>query len=170
MNPEVTAHLQTLAEIAIALAGFTGLVGAIQARGGKGLAGPEMAVICTLIAVSGLVLFAAFVPGTVSLLTDNEEDIWKWSFRSLLFAHVLAWVVSAPFVLRLGPTLGLLAEPQRSVGRVATSLGLSAVVVEAAVVVGYLVEHLAFIYQSLLLVLVSIAFTAFVMLLFGLER
>ena len=35
MNPDIAADFQTLAQIAITLTGFTGIIGAVQARGGR---------------------------------------------------------------------------------------------------------------------------------------
>ncbi len=170
MDPAIAADFQTLAQIAITLMGFTGIIGVIQLRGGKSLTGPEVALAATLLVVTAFAVFASFIPGTVALITENEGDMWKWSFRVLIVAHVIAWVVSIPFMLRSGLFLELLPEPQRSIMRLFALLGMTAVVVEGAIVLGYMEPYSAFVFQCILILMVSIAFLSFVFLMFGLNR
>ena len=170
MDPVIAADFQTLAQIAITLTGFTGIIGVIQTRGGNALAGPEASLIVTLITVSALVVFAAFIPSSVALLTGNEPDIWKWSFRVLLAAHLVAWITAVPFMLRAGTFFEKFPEPQRTISRAFASLGILAVVAELVVVLGHQVAYSAFVFQSVLIVLIAIAFFSFVSLMFALNR
>ena len=170
MDPGIAADFQTLAQIAITLMGFTGIIGVIQTRGGHALAGPEAGLIVTLLVVSSLAIFASFIPSTIFLLVEDEVSMWKWSFRVLLVAHIFAWIIAIPFMLRAGILLEALPEPERTITRTFALVGMSAVVSEAAVVLGYGVTHSDFIYQCVLVALVAIGFMAFVLLMFGINR
>jgi hypothetical protein len=170
MDAAIAADFQTLAQIAITLVGFTGIIGVIQARGGNALAGPEAGLIATLLVVSALAVFASFIPGTVALVIGNEADMWKWSFRVLIVAHIGAWIVATPFMLRAGLLLGKLPEPERSITRLFALIGMTTVVAEGFVVFGQAAPYSAFIYQFILITLVAIGFVSFVLLMFGLNR
>ena len=170
MDPAVAADFQTLSQIAITIMGFTGIIGALQTRGGKGLTGPEIALVASLLVVTAFAVFASFIPGTVALIYPEDEARWKWSFRVILIAHLVAWAISIPFMIRSGFLLEQLPEPQRSITRLFALLGMSAVVIEILVVSGNLVGYSAFLYQCILLLMVSIAFMSFVFLMFGLNE
>ena len=170
MDPAIAADFQTLAQVAITIMGFTGIIGVLQTRGGEGLTGPEIALVATLLVVTALAVFASFIPGTVALIYSGETIMWKWSFRILLVAHIVAWGISVPFMARSGLLLEQLPEPQRFVTRLFAVFGLSAVVVEALVVSGMYTGYAAFLYQCILLLMVSIAFISFVFLMFGLNE
>ncbi|MGR8950683.1 MAG: hypothetical protein ACU84Q_21790 [Gammaproteobacteria bacterium] len=170
MEPAIAADFQTLSQIAITIMGFTGIIGALQSRGGKGLTGPEVALVATLLVVTAFAVFACFIPGTVALICPEDTAMWKWSFRVLLVAHLVAWAIGIPFMLRSGFLLEQLPEPQRTVTRLFAVLGLSAVVVEAIVVTGNFIVYSAFLYQCILILMVSIAFMSFVFLMFGLNE
>jgi hypothetical protein len=170
MDPAIAADFQTLSQIAITIMGFTGIIGVLQTRGGEGLSGPEVALVATLLVVTAFAVFASFIPGTVALLYSDEVAMWRWSFRVLLAAHILAWAISIPFMSRSGLLLELLPEPQRFVTRLFALFGLSAVLAEALIVLGHFEPYSAFVYQCILLLMVSIAFMSFVFLMFGFNK
>ena len=115
------------------------------------MTGPEIALVATLLVVTAFAVFACFIPGTVALVYPEEHSMWKVSFRVMLVAHIVAWAVSIPFMARSGMILQLLPEPQRFVIRLFALFGLSAVLVEVAVVSGHFEVYSAFVYQCILL-------------------
>ena len=164
MDPNLTDSLQTVAEISIALAGFTGIAGVISNRGGHAFSGPESFLLWTLLIVSGLLLFSSFLPSTVALLTDDNEKIWRWSFRCLLGSHIVAWLISIPFMRQSGVLLEQWPQPQRGIGFFFLAVGFSTVLVEASAVFAVANLRSPFVFQTLLLVLLLIAFASFVLL------
>jgi hypothetical protein len=170
MDPAIAADFQTLAQIAITLMGFTGIIGVIQTRGGTALAGPEAGLIATLLVVSTLAVFAAFIPSTLVLILNDMASTWVWSFRVLFIGHIIAWVIATPFLLRSGLFLQKLPQPERSITGFFALLGMVAVIAEGIMILGYASAYSAFIYQCVLIALVAIGFMSFVLLMFGLNR
>jgi hypothetical protein len=99
MTAQIPSDFQVFAEIAIALAGFVGIIGALRTREGRGLTDRERLHTAVLLMASVLVLFQAFVPSWLSLLPGAEGQVWRWSMWVLLGTHLLTWVVFVP-VLR----------------------------------------------------------------------
>ena len=170
MNPDIAADFQTLAQIAITLTGFTGIIGAVQSRGGEALTDLQAYPIVTLLDVSALVVIAAFIPGTVALVINGEAAIWAWSYRILLVVHLLAWLIALPYMNKGGWLFRRWPQPERLIIAVATCVGISTVIAEVAVISGFFVPLAPFVYQCILITLVAIAFVCFVMLMFGFNR
>jgi hypothetical protein len=85
----------TIAEIAVALVGFSGVVAVLGRRGGGDWSPSELLQLRTLVEPSLCVLFGSLVPGTVKLVTQSEAVIWGVSngaygvFVSIAFAAFL---------------------------------------------------------------------------------
>jgi hypothetical protein len=159
MSPESVSSLETLGEVAITILGFTGLVTAVQMRGRRAFAGPIAGLTVTLFFVSGLVVFASTGPPS-----------WDVAFRILLGAHVLVWLLAFPFMRQAGFLLEEIPQPDRTVGFVMIAAGISTVIVELLVVLGFLTTDLPFYYRAILVTLVLIGMGSFILVLFALDR
>jgi hypothetical protein len=69
--------LMGFAGVAVALIGFSGVVMALGRRGHGQWSPPELLQLRTLVEPSIIVLFAAFVPSILALVTDDVELIWR---------------------------------------------------------------------------------------------
>jgi hypothetical protein len=170
MSPESVSSLETLGEVAITILGFTGLVTAVQMRGRRAFAGPIAGLTVTLFFVSGLVVFASFLPGTLYLKIATGPPSWDVAFRILLGAHVLVWLLAFPFMRQAGFLLEEIPQPDRTVGFVMIAAGISTVIVELLVVLGFLTTDLPFYYRAILVTLVLIGMGSFILVLFALDR
>jgi hypothetical protein len=162
--------LETFGEIAITIMGFTGLVGALQMRGRRAFVGPGAGVIVTLLLVSALVVFAAFLPGTIQLKVISADETWRTAFDVLLGAHLFTWLLAFPYMRHTGLLLNALPQPDRTIGLVMLFVGISATSTEVLVVSGLIESNLPFLYRGVLLALLLIGMSSFVLVLFALDR
>lgn len=94
--------LQTIAEVAVALAGFTGIAVAFGGRAGR-LAPGEQLRVRTLLRASISALFCSFVPTILSFVTSNEPYVWQGSCAVL--ATVLVVNLTVFWVRGRGTTI-----------------------------------------------------------------
>lgn len=152
--------LQTIAEVAVALTGFSGVVVVLGARGGGSWSGEDLLQLRTLVEPSLLALFASFLPGTIQLAVSSEALAWRLSNGVL---GVLGLVALAAFARRsrlAGTTIG-----QRVLAAV-TVAGIGAVFLSA---IGVLAHH-ELVFVLALLVALMVAAYNFLLLLFSMGR
>ena len=89
--------LQTISQVAAALAGFSGVVAAIGHRGSRAWTSEEILQLRTLVEPSLVALFGSFLPGTLLLAFDSEPLVWRLSSGILGLLGVAA---GAAFVMR----------------------------------------------------------------------
>ncbi len=70
--------LQTLAKIAVTLAGFSGLVVTIRFRGAQPWSSTELRLLWLLIGDSFLVLFFSLLPFPMALAGWSQATVWGW--------------------------------------------------------------------------------------------
>jgi hypothetical protein len=90
-----TEPLGVIAEIAIAITGFTAIAAVLDRRGGGALSHQDRIALRVLVRTSLIALFASFVPELLSELAEEENLIWRWSCAVLgvaLLADV-SWFV-----------------------------------------------------------------------------
>ena len=80
--------LTTVAEVSIALAGFTGVVAVLGNRRNHDWSPEERLQLRTLVETSLTALFASFAPSVLALFAMNEVAIWKWSNLVLGALHL----------------------------------------------------------------------------------
>ena len=83
-----TETLNTLAEIAITLIGFSGIVIIFGKRFTRGLTPKEKIQFYTLLATPMTVLFCSFIPTLLSTILDDPELIWRLSNAILGVLHL----------------------------------------------------------------------------------
>ena len=84
--------LQTISQVAAALAGFSGVVAALGHRGSRTWSSEEILQLRTLVEPSLVALFGSFLPGTLSLAFDSEPLVWRLSNAALGLLGVVAGV------------------------------------------------------------------------------
>jgi hypothetical protein len=89
--------LQTISQVAAALAGFSGVVAAIGHRGSRTWSSEEILQLRTLVEPSLVALFGSFLPGALHLAFDSEPLVWRLSNAAL---GLLGVVAGAAFVAR----------------------------------------------------------------------
>lgn len=89
--------LQTISQVAAALAGFSGVVAALGHRGSRTWSSEEILQLRTLVEPSLVALFGSFLPGTLFLAFDSEPLVWRLSNGAL---GLLGVVTGAAFIAR----------------------------------------------------------------------
>lgn len=94
---EAESILTTVAEVSIALAGFTGVVAVLGNRRKHDWTPEERLQLRTLVETSLTALFASFVPGVLFLVLESEPAVWK---GANLFLGALHGANLTAFLLR----------------------------------------------------------------------
>jgi hypothetical protein len=151
--------LSTIAEVAIALAGFTGVVAVLGNRRKNDWTSEERLQLRVLVETSMTALFASFTPGVLYLILSSEEAIWRSANLILGILHLtnmLAYMVRAR---NAQPTLGQ---------RLLLPVGIATVLAHFLAAAGIMPWYIA-IFVIGLLQQVFIAAYNFVLLLFPLR-
>ena len=165
MTPVIAPDLAVIAQISITLAGFTGLVGVFQARGGMVLSNRQAFHIANLLMTSAFVVFLSFVPSWILLFPESNGNVWLWSIRVLFVTHVIGWLVVLPFLLRGGLLLQNFRGVDRALILATGPLGLIAVVIEGCMSAGLWAPYVPFTYEGILILLLVAAMGNFLTLL-----
>ncbi len=156
--------LETMAEIAIALTGFTGVVSVFGPRPSGGWVGPERLFLQALLNWSLIAVVLGMLPGVVSSNFEDPEKLWL--SVSVVFAVVhfvsLAWFLVA--VTRLG--LSTFRRFEQIITIFGIPVGVLLVACQAAAVAGPLRSHLALVYHLGILWYLLISALAFSFMLF----
>ena len=151
MELSIIEDLRVLAQIAITLIGFTGIIGVLQSRGGNVLTSHEKLHLVGLLMFSSLVILLAFVPGWIFLLPDIENKEWTWIIRILFLVHIAAWLVAYPVLASGGMLLRKFPLVDRIGASVVSLIGVTAVVAEAFILFGFYESYSPVLYESVLL-------------------
>lgn len=81
--------LTTVAEVSIALAGFTGVVAVLGSRRNLDWTAEERLQLRTLVETSLTALFASFAPSVLHLIVASEEWVWRGANFVLGTLHLL---------------------------------------------------------------------------------
>ena len=154
-----------IAQVAITLAGFTGLVGVLRSRRKEGLSHVQAMHIANLLMTSTFVVLLSFVPQWIGHLPFSSQTHWLWCTRILLAMHVLAFAIVLPFALREKALFRTFPKLDQLAVYITGSLGVSLVVVEAFVSTGRGLEYAPFLFQGVLLFFICLAFIDFLVLL-----
>jgi len=85
---DVQSILTTVAEVSIALAGFTGVVAVLGNRRNHDWSPEERLQLRTLVETSLTALFASFAPSILSLAMTSEPAVWRGANLFLGVLHI----------------------------------------------------------------------------------
>ena len=132
-------NLRTLAEVAVAFAGFTGIVAVLGKRSSNPWSSAELNTIRTLLHTSiGATLFA-LLPGVLGPYVESSDLVWRAS-SGLFTAYHLTAILSS---LRHGST-GVTMAPW--VVNLTLPIGFLSIVATSLVTLGMFASSAAFIY------------------------
>ena len=155
--------LTTIAEIGIALAGFSGLVVVLRKSDGP-LNAIEKYRMSVLLATAFGAMFLALLPGILQRLGLSGDDLWMVSSGFLVafsFIFVLTWVLSSRRFFRLAREIfNVAAFAAMAIGHLVNML------LQIAVVLGFWSEQSAGVYLLGLAWLLAHASQQFVRMLF----
>lgn len=154
MDPEVT--LTAIAQVSVALAGFTGVASALGRRRKNEWTPEERLQLRTLVETSLTAMFLSFAPGVLDLIVASESALWQLA-NLLLGATHLTFITL--FLLRTKgarPTIGQL---------VLLAIGFAVISGHFLAAVGLLPWYIAMFILGLLQQVLVAAFN-FVLLLF----
>ena len=164
---EPLADLQTYAEVAITLAGLTGIIGAIQRRQKGGLSDREKLHILSLLNCSLMVIFLAFIPALLSRWPDSNAELWNWIIRVLFVTHVVAGLVLG-YASRSGKVFfEKLTGIEKILAVAFTTFAIFAIAAEFLMVLGMGTKYAPFLFEIVLLVVLAAGLFNFVSLLLG---
>lgn len=151
-----TDILQTVAEVAIALAGFSGVVVALGRRDSRDWTSEELLRLRTLVEPSLIALFGSFLPGTIQLVVEPETLVWKSSNAVFCLMGLIGLV---RFLMRARLASTTIGQ------RVLVVIVALAVVIAGLSAVDVITQHELVFVSSLILALVVAAYN-FILLLF----
>lgn len=160
---EIQESLTTIAEIAVALAGFSGLVVVLRKNNGP-LNAIEKYRMAVLLATAFGAMFLALLPATLRQLGFSGDVLWRMSSGiltafSLIF--LLAWIFSSRRFFRVAREIfSLPAFALVSVGHFANTA------IQTAVTLGFLADRKPGIYMLGLVWLLAHASQQFIRMLF----
>jgi hypothetical protein len=157
--------LQTLAEIAIALAGFTGIVAVLGRRVRGEWAPLEWARLRDLLLASLGVVFFAFIPQLLHSVIPEIPTVWRISSGLFALYHL---TIMSLFFRRSGIPSELLRAPSSTPSLVAfifTPPAVCVLLAQFAVAFGFVPSAAYFVYFLALLWLLFIGSLQFVILL-----
>jgi hypothetical protein len=153
----------------MALAGFTGLIGALRQGGREPLTDRQKLHVTTLLVTSVIVIVFSFVPTWISLLPAAEGHVWEWSMRVLLAVHILAFAITIPFS-KLGKVYAAsLPLLERNMAHVVNTIGVVAVLVEAIIVFGFMRVLSPFVFEGVMIFFLALGLADFLALLLNPE-
>jgi hypothetical protein len=152
--------LQTIAGVAVALTGFSGVVVVLGPRAGGQWSGEDLLQLRTLVEPSLLALFGSLLPGVIELAVTSEPLTWRLANGALWVLGVVSLVAFLKRSRLARTTVG-----QRVLVAV-TLVGLGAILLAA---VGVLPQGELVFVLGLVIALVVAAYN-FLLLLFSMGR
>jgi hypothetical protein len=152
-------EFETIAEIAIALTGFTGIVTVLRERGPDGMAEVEVFRLKALLWWSLGTMFLALVPVALAELGDRLTAPWRVAHGVFFCFHGLVFVWFFGQARRLGLALG-------ARGVAVLVVGFAVLGMELCVALGLFGGVAAFLYLVALLWFLYLAAMSFALLLF----
>ena len=156
-DPQAT--LTTIAEVSVALAGFTGVVAVLGSRRDHEWTPEERLQLRTLVETSLTALFLSFAPSVLGLVMTSESAVWRLAnllLGAMHLASITMFIVRTKVAKPTGGQLALLAS------------GFSVILAHFLAAAGLLPWYAA-IFILGLLQLVFVATFNFVLLLFPVE-
>jgi hypothetical protein len=152
--------LQTIAEVAVALTGFSGVVVVLGTRGGSSWSKEDLVRLRTLVEPSLLALFGSFLPATIQLAGSSGPLTWRLSTGILGMLGLVTLIAFARRSHLIDTTVG------QRVLMVISIIGLGALFLASA---GVLVLYELIFVLGLIFALIVAAYN-FLLLLFSIGR
>ena len=154
-----------MAQMAVALAGFTGIVEASQRREGKSNTPREKLHIALIVAAASYVVVPGFVPSALSLLPLEPEEVWPKSIKILLGAHITSWIIFGYYSTMGRLVIKELHGLERTICIAFWPFGLAGVIAESGIALGYFTIYAAFVFECVLILFLVIGLYSFLSLL-----
>jgi len=160
---EENETLRTLAEVAVALTGFTGIVAVLGHRAGGEWTPLELLRLRMLLETSLAVLFLSLLPIVFQEVSQSEETLWRISNGLQVLVHLGGVLVLYFRVSRLEPSQWPPVE--RRLTAALLPLSIAIIAAQVATSIGILASHGYFLYLLGLVYLLALAALHFVLLL-----
>jgi hypothetical protein len=160
---EESETLRTLAEVAVALTGFTGIVAVLGRRAGGEWSPLELLRLRMLLETSLGVLFLSLLPVLLLTLRLSQETVWRVSNALQGVVHLGGALVLYLRVSRLAPSQW--PSEERWLTAALAPVSLAILSVQSGAVFGLLSSYEFFVYLLGLVYLLALAALHFVLLL-----
>ncbi len=160
---EESETLRTLAEVAVALTGFTGIVAVLGRRAGGEWSPLEWLRLRMLLEASLAVLFLSLLPVLLSTLRPSQGSLWRVANSAQVVVHLGGALLLVLRVSRLEPSQW--PSEERWLTALLAPLSLVIILVQAGAVLGLLPGVASFVYLLGLMYLLALAALHFVLLL-----
>ena len=154
-----------MAQMAITLAGFTGLVGISRREGGRAVTSRERMHLGLIVQTASFVVFLGFLPTALSLLPIAPETQWRTSISIMAVAHIITWIGVAYHSDYGRKFFTDLKGMEQIVGLSSIPFGLAAVGGEWLMAFGLLQAYIPFLYEAVLMLFLSVGLWSFMSLL-----
>jgi hypothetical protein len=154
-----------MAQMAITLAGFTGIVGNSRREAGRTVTSRERMHLGLIVQTASFVVFLGFLPSALTLLPITEEIVWRTSISIMAVAHITTWIGVAYHSNFGRKFFSDLKGMEQFVGLSSVPFGLSAVVGECLMAFGLYPTYIPFLYQAVLMLFISVGLWSFLSLL-----
>ena len=163
-------ELHSYAEVAITLAGLTGIIGAIQKGSKAEWPKRELLHIVNLLMMALLTVVLAFIPTIIAKLPAGGADIWVVSVQALFVVHLAGWLIFLAFSQRGRIVLNDLPKIEKNIAYVLLSLGLAALIFELTIILGFFTGFAPALYEAVLLLFLVAGLFNFTYLLLGTDH
>ena len=160
---EENETLRTLAEVAVALTGFTGIVAVLGRRAGGEWTPLELLRLRMLLETSLAVLFMSLLPIAFQEVSRSEETLWRISNSLQVLVHLGGVLVLYFRVSGLEPSQWPPVE--RRLTAALLPLSIAIIAAQVATSIGILASYGYFLYLLGLVYLLALAALHFVLLL-----
>ena len=158
---EIPSDFQLMGQMAITLAGFTGLIGASQSRDRRARTAREKMHIGLIVQTSAFVIVLGFLPGALFLLPIAVDKLWRISITVMAGAHLVTWVVLAIHTNYGRKFLKELHGAELVFGLSSIPFGISALLTEFAVAFGWVSGLTPFLYEIVLILFLIVGLWSF---------
>lgn len=160
---EESETLRTLAEVAVALTGFTGIVAVLGRRAGGEWSPLELLRLRMLLETSLGVLFLSLIPVLILTLRPSQESLWRVGNSLQGLVHLGGAVLLYLRVSRLDPAQW--PPEERWLTALFAPLSVIVIAAQGGAALGLLPGYGAFVYLLGLVYLLALAALHFVLLL-----
>ncbi len=146
--------LHTYAEVAITLAGLTGIIGAIRKGSKAEWPSRNLLHIANLLMMALLTVVLAFIPTIITKIPMTNADIWVVSVQTLFVVHLAGWLVFLAFSQLGQIVLNDLPKIEKNIALIFLFFGLLTLACELVVALGFYTIFASALYESVLLLFV----------------
>ena len=154
LDPDFAEDLRTIAEVAVTMAGFVAIVGALQLHREAKLDVRSRAWMVSILATGVQAAFLALVPLILARVPPLEENFWRW-------CHAVSWIFWAR-VSFLGRPVRVILGALNFIDWIIVPMGMVIFLFITAIVLGWSTPYAPVIYLWLLMQLLLVNSVMFV--------